>query len=93
MIIYSLNDAAKFFGCSLKTVQRMVERSEMPKPVREEKDRGGKMWRFWDSSQLEELKRKVQERQKYFNKSGKLPSKIDIKSQDKGEKSLEKHSS
>ena len=65
MIIYSLQDAAKFFGCSKKTVQRMVEHGEMPEPIREEKDAGGKIWRIWDSSQLEEIKKKVVARRKH----------------------------
>lgn len=69
MIIYSLQDAAKFLGCSKKTVQRMVENGEMPEPIREEKDAGNKMWRIWDSSQLEEIKKKVEARKKHGRKS------------------------
>jgi hypothetical protein len=52
MIIYSLNDAAKFLNCSLKTIQRMVEKGEMPEPIREEKDKRGRIWRLWDSNEL-----------------------------------------
>ncbi len=65
MILYSLNDMAKFLDCSLKTVQRMLERGEMPQPIREEKDKGGRLWRLWDSEHLEEIKKKLQERQKH----------------------------
>jgi predicted site-specific integrase-resolvase len=77
VIIYSLQDAAKFLGCSKKTVQRMVERGEIPLPLREEKDKGGKIWRIWDSSQWEEIKKIVQQRRKHKPSIAKVSSKKD----------------
>jgi len=83
MILYSLNDMAKFLDCSLKTVQRMVERGEMPKPIREEKDKGGRAWRLWDSEHLVEIKKKVLERKKHRPIANKVSQILD---KDKNEK-------
>jgi excisionase family DNA binding protein len=94
MIIYSLQDAAKYFGCSKKTVQRMVEHGEMPEPIREEKDAGGKIWRIWDSSDLEEIKKKVEARRKHSPLvSLKVSTKVDNAKKKTSHKTIDKSSS
>ena len=56
----------------------MVERGEMPEPIREEKDKGGRAWRLWDSEHLVEVKKKLQERQKHRPIANKVSQILDI---------------
>ena len=93
MILYSFQDVAKFLGCAKKTVQRMVERGEMPTPVREEKDAGGKVWRLWESTQLDEVKRKLQTRVKHRPTKVKVSTKRDNTKEIIGSKKSEKYNS
>ena len=55
----------------------MVERGEMPLPIREEKDKGGRSWRLWDSEHLEEIKKKLQERRKHSPSGTKVSQNVD----------------
>ena len=86
MIIYSLNDAAKFLNCAKKTVQRMVENGEMPKPLREETDAGGKIRRIWDSEQLTEIKNTVLARRKHRPRGPNVSTKEDKTTESKAAK-------
>ena len=65
-IITTIAEAATFLGCSGKTVQRMLERGEMPEPLQSKKAKYVK--RFWTSEQLLPLREKVRMRKIRYNR-------------------------
>lgn len=52
MIIHSIKGAASFLGCSQRTIQRLIENGEMPKPIQVQESECGRLKRLWDSKQL-----------------------------------------